>query len=263
MTRIYIHNLSVIAPGMMGMAQARPILRGEADWEFMAMDKLVPDMLPPNERRRTTALIKLALKAGQEAMPEQATATEFASVFASSEGDLEITDKICRALLLADKPVSPTQFHNSVHNAPAGYWAIAARSQQPSVSLSAADASFVAGLLESASQVTQDHRPVLLIAYDNPAPPLLDACRHFDFPFATAMMLSTEATNNSLATISIELNQDRRQLSPCQNASLESVRQGNPIASSLPLLEAICAAGHNEVVLPYLGEQTVTVQVWH
>jgi hypothetical protein len=248
---------------MMGLAQAAPILQGECDWQYAAMDKVVAEMLPANERRRTTALIKLALKVGQDAMPGIDAASHIATVFASSEGDLEITDKICRALLQEDKPVSPTQFHNSVHNAAAGYWAIAARSQQPSISLSAGDASFAAGLLEAVSQVLLDGVPVLLLAYDLPAPPPLDAERHFDFPFATAMLVASQPTENCLAGIELTVNHQAEQPGRCQNPSLEKVRQGNPIAASLPMLEALLATQSASVALPYLDQQTVTVQVWH
>ncbi len=41
----------------------------------------------------------------------------------------------------------PTQFHNSVHNAVAGYWSIATKSTQPMTCLAAHDHSFAAGLL--------------------------------------------------------------------------------------------------------------------
>ncbi len=263
MTRVYINSLSILAPGLMGLAQAIPILQGKGDWQPEAMDKLVPGMLPANERRRTTALIRLALMVGQDALPESDAASHLATVFASSEGDLEITDKICRALLQEDRPVSPTQFHNSVHNAAAGYWAIAARSQQPSVSLSAGDASFATGLLEAVSQVMLEGEPVLLLAYDLPAPPLLQAAHHIDYPFATAMLLARQPTGHSLAGIELGVNHQPVPLSTCQNRSLEQLRRGNPIATSLPLIEAIVATESASVVLPYLDQQSITVQVWH
>ena len=46
-------------------------------------------------------------------------------VFASTHGDLAITDYMCATLAGAPRELSPTKFHNSVHNAPAGYWTIA------------------------------------------------------------------------------------------------------------------------------------------
>ena len=46
------------------------------------------------------------------------------SVFASTHGDLAITDYMCETLATDPTAVSPTKFHNSVHNAAAGYWTI-------------------------------------------------------------------------------------------------------------------------------------------
>lgn len=263
MTMIYINSLSIIAPGMMGLAQAMPILKGEQSWQGVPMEKIVADLLPANERRRTTSLIKLCLKTAQQAMPVVGAEHAVATVFASSEGDLEITDKICKTLLLDDKPVSPTQFHNSVHNAAAGYWAIAAQFQKPSVSLSAGDASFAAGLLETVSQIMLDEAPVLYVAYDYPAPPLLDATRHFDFPFATAMLLSREKGKGCLASFELAQTHGQQQASVCKNTSLEQVRQGNPIGQSLPLLEAVVAQDDVTILLPYINEQTIKVDICH
>ena len=50
----------------------------------------------------------------------------------------------------ATAQLSPTRFHNSVHNAPAGYWGIATGAHGPHrLRLCAYDASFAAGLLEA------------------------------------------------------------------------------------------------------------------
>ncbi len=70
------------------------------------------------------------------------------SVFASANGDGAVVTAIVAALSGADPLVSPTQFHNSVHNAPAGYWSIGARSTRPTSSLGAHDASFAGGAAE-------------------------------------------------------------------------------------------------------------------
>src|SRR5690606_40428753 len=69
-----------------------------------------------------------------------------AAVFASSGGDYPIIDQICKALCEPERLVSPTQFHNSVHNSAAGYWSIATGSRAPSTSISAFDDTFAAGL---------------------------------------------------------------------------------------------------------------------
>ncbi|MET0042628.1 MAG: beta-ketoacyl synthase chain length factor, partial [Candidatus Thiodiazotropha sp. 6PLUC3] len=79
--------------------------------------------------------IKIALQAAEEALRDYSDSEGVLSVFSSSEGDLDIIDQICLALSQEDRPVSPTQFHNSVHNAPAGYWSIGSGSHQGSTSL--------------------------------------------------------------------------------------------------------------------------------
>src|SRR5690606_20828188 len=83
------------------------------------------------------------------------------SVFASSQGDLVIADYMCATL--ADEPatISPTRFHNSVHNAAAGYWTIGTGAMHPATALSAGDASFAQGLLEAMAQLAGGTEAVL------------------------------------------------------------------------------------------------------
>ena len=47
------------------------------------------------------------------------------SVFTSAHGDLAVNDYMCATLATQPTAISPTRFHNSVHNAAAGYWTIA------------------------------------------------------------------------------------------------------------------------------------------
>lgn len=263
MLTYYINSLSVLAPGMHGLQEALPFLHNEQEWTDTEIEKIVIDLLPANERRRLTPLIKLALKVSQAAMANAMQGTPLASVFASSDGDMEITDKICTALTKEEKPVSPTLFHNSVHNAVSGYWSIASRFQKPSISISAGDATFAAGLLESSSQVALDHETVLYVAYDYPVSGLLDQQRHFDFPFATAMLISQDRTGSSIAALQIEIDSKNTQASRCKNESLEKRRLKNPIAQCLPLLEAIVDSEESCIYLPYIKDQTIKVTVCH
>jgi len=82
----------------------------------------------------------------------------------------------CKTLASDDRSISPTRFHNSVHNAPAGYWGIASGAMTPATVLCAHDASFGAGLLEALTQLAVDgslgfeRGGTLLIAYDMPIP---------------------------------------------------------------------------------------------
>ena len=58
------------------------------------------------------------------ALPGRDPAT-LPSVFTSAHGDLAVNDYMCATLATQPTAISPTRFHNSVHNAAAGYWTIA------------------------------------------------------------------------------------------------------------------------------------------
>src|SRR5262249_59375137 len=116
-------------------------------------------------------------------------------------GDGQNCHEICEVLASAARELSPTRFHNSVHNAPAGYWGIATGATAPANSLCAHDASFAAGLLEALCQVVVDHTPVLLIAYDASYPQPIHSVRPIPDAFGVALLLAPPAGSRSLARL--------------------------------------------------------------
>jgi hypothetical protein len=174
------------------------------------------------------------------------------TVFASSGGDSEVLNNICTALTQPDRPVSPTQFHHSVHNTPAGYWAIATGCKQPSLSLSAYDGSFAAGLLEAAALALTEAARVLLVAYDLPLPFPLSERRAIVAPFAVALLLNPLATEQHQATLRLKRTTSEA-ADRLDDASLERLRAGNPAARSLPLLRAIARRVVGRVLLSDSG----------
>ncbi|WP_127477102.1 beta-ketoacyl synthase chain length factor [Sulfurivermis fontis] len=250
MMRVYVESVGLTAPGMVGWAAAQSVLRGEAALDAANVPVFRPTLLPPNERRRTTALIKLALQTAEDALAHSRYAMhELASVFASSEGDGEIVDRICTTLTLPDRPVSPTHFHNSVHNAAAGYWAIAAGSCKPSTSLAAGVYSFTAGLLEAATMAVLECVPVVLLAYDYPLPPVLAGRGYVETEFAVALVLTAEEgdgmTPLDLAVLS------GTGASPSLPTKLAALRTHNPAAAALPLLQVLARGATARLTLPY------------
>ena len=106
-----IDFIGVCGPGMANWKEAQEILRNTKTFEYVELPSLKPQVLPPNERRRATRLIKIALQVACEVSEQSGLdANGVPSVFASSLGDIEITDRICRALATDEKLVSPTQF---------------------------------------------------------------------------------------------------------------------------------------------------------
>jgi len=56
----------------------------------------------------------LALHVAQEAMQQaEVDANEVASVFASSDGETGVLDRLCTALATPQRTISPTLFHHS------------------------------------------------------------------------------------------------------------------------------------------------------
>jgi hypothetical protein len=220
------------------------------------------ELLPAAERRRAGVPVKLALAVGREAFLEAGRdAAVTPAVFTSSSGDGEILHRICEVLATPAREVSPTSFLNSVHNVAAGYWSIGMQCRQASTSLCVHDASFTAGLLETATQVAAEGQPIALIAYDQPYPEPLRSARPVREKFAVALVLAPEVSQRSIACLEVEFRAHAAAETPMADAALEAVRVGNPAARSLPLLASLAGGREGRVVLPYLDAGHLSVAV--
>jgi hypothetical protein len=257
---VSVAAVGLAAPGLSDWTSSQPVLRGEAGYTGCEMPRYAPGLLPPNERRRATRVGRLAFQAAEEAIRGSALPVEqVAAVFASSGGDTEVMDRICRALSAPEHAVSPTDFHNSVHNAPAGYWSIATRSRQPSTSLSAYDSSYAAGLMEAVSLVLQDCRPVLLVAYDMRPPLPLGYQRALLDDFSSALLLVPGASAGGMA-LRLAPEDATVDETTVADPALEALRLGNPAARALPLLCALARGGAARIGLPYF-ERRIAVEL--
>jgi hypothetical protein len=219
-------------------------------------------MLPAAERRRAGVPIKLALAVGQEAFLQSVRApSSAATVFTSSGGDNDNVHAINSILATAPREVSPTRFHNSVHNAAAGYWCIAAGTHEPSTSLCAYDASFAAGLLESATQVAVDNSVVALIAYDHPYPEPMKSVRPIAAAFGMALILTPEQSEKSLAVIELNFVSGKAQETAMQDGGLEALRIGVPAARGLPLLAALSSGKASQINIAYSENNHLNLRV--
>ena len=259
---LYVNGIGILGPGLAGWAEGRHVLAGEIPYCEAAMPAPSVSMLPPNEQRRSSDSVRWALHVAQEAMQQaDVTAREVVSIFASSEGETEVLDRLCTALATPHRTISPTLFHHSVHNAVSGYWGIATGSQQSSTVLACYDSSFCAALLESAAYAETEERPVLLVAYDLPPPPLM-AARPLRGGFAAALLFMHYPTAHNLARIDLDLSADPAEDPTIMNdARLEALRKENHAARALPLLAAIANQRDSLVRLEYLEDQYVTARV--
>ena len=248
MTSVKVIGVGLLGPALPDWATAQALLREPAAWQRQATVIPAPNRLPAAERRRAGNVIKASIAVADEALTACGLpASALPTVFTSSTGDPLNCHLLCEALATTERMVSPTRFTNSVHNAAAGYWHIAAQSRQPSTSLAAFDASFAVGLLEAAVQVHSTNAAVMLVACDVPYPQPLHALRPVDDVMAVALVLAPETSSGRL--LSIEMRHGDAPITRCADAAFEALRAGIPTARALPLLHALATSTACTVVL--------------
>jgi hypothetical protein len=202
-----IIGVSVWGPGLEGWVASRAVFAGEADYVPAASPAPPPAILSSNERRRTGPVARLALAVASEASAMSGLPPDsLRSVFASGNGDGVVVGSILHDLTAGGdqaRLVSPTQFHNSVHNAAAGYWSIAMANQQPITCIACHDFTWPAALLTAMAEVTTHAAAVLLCVYDHPMPTPLDAARPLVAPFGVGLVLAPPGHAGGLAGISV------------------------------------------------------------
>ena len=261
---VFVEGIGLLGPGLPNWVQGRQQLDGSLPYQAGRCILPLPMALPPAERRRAGAVVKVSLAVGQEAVAASGLqVVDLPSVFSSSSGDAINCHEICSALASNDRLISPTRFHNSVHNAASGYWSISSGSMASSSVLCAHDASFAAGLLEAMTQAVVEQTAVLLVAYDTDYPEPMHRVRPVPDTFGVALVLAPRRSERSLAQWRLEPNvcltgaaSDR-----LDERALEDLRQSIPAARSLPLLRSVAVQSSGTVMLDYLAGLQLAVQV--
>lgn len=236
----YVDGVALWAPRLPGWDASLSVLRGEAPAPEAASPRPAPALLAPTERRRAPDTVAIALEVASRAC-EMAVADpkRLPAVFASAHGDLAINDYMCATLAQAPLTISPTKFHNSVHNAAAGYWTIGTGCMQGSTALTAFEHTFGQGLLEALSQVAADERDVLYVAYDIEARGPMATVADSRALYACAFVLAAAPGPRSRAVLRWKAREGASPATPARNAALVA---GSPIAASLHLVEALALA---------------------
>ena len=255
-----VAGVGLVGPGLVDWASARDILAGRAAYAFQPTVLPSPDVLPATERRRAGRSVRVALGAGLAAVRDAGCeARDLVSIFGSSGGDGDTLDAICDTLASNDRELSPTRFHNSVHNAPAGYWGIATGAMQASDTIAAFDATFAAGLVEATARLATDpSQALLLVCYDAPYPEPLRTVRPILDAFGVGLVL-TAGTAGAGPRITVEISS--LAAIPMDVAGLEAVRCSIPAARSLPLLACLARGAADEASVEYLEGTSLRVRI--
>lgn len=256
----YIEGIGLLGPGFNNWPDGQAVICGRQPYQPAKTVLPLPALLPAAERRRSGAIVRLTLATGLEAIAAAGLdAADLPIVFSASGGDGENCHAICEMLASDDRQISPTRFHNSVHNAAAGYWSIATGAMSPSTVLGAFDACFGAGLLEALTQVVVDDTRTVLLACDTRYPEPLHSARPITDALGIALVLAPQRSVKALVKITASLTDagaDR-----LDDAGLEHLRTTIPAARGLPLLRGIALRQDQRVVLDYFDSARLAVAI--
>ncbi|RMG94546.1 MAG: hypothetical protein D6705_15925 [Deltaproteobacteria bacterium] len=135
---------------------------------------LRPAILPPMLRRRTSPLTRaVAQVVGEIGERFGADLAHVPVVHGSEHGEIAVTVDLLHAALSPDGEVSPTRFHNSVHNTPIGYVSIACGNRAGHTTVAAGADTCAMAFLEAAARLSAGRGEVLVVVADEPVPPPL------------------------------------------------------------------------------------------
>ncbi|WP_331352931.1 beta-ketoacyl synthase chain length factor [Cellvibrio sp. UBA7671] len=220
---------------------ANPAIGDDLQW---ATQVPKPEIIPANERRRAPLPVRAAVEVSWQALQQSGLASsDVACVFGSGLGDTEITDYMCRVLTTAEKQLSPTKFHNSVHNAAAGYWTISTGCMKSANSIAAYQNTAGLSLLEAIIQCQQHQEPVLITLFDTAAHDAyrqIFACEH---SFAAALLVVPAGSAASpVARLTMGDDSAATPTAPVfPHELLGNLYRDNPAAKVLGLLQQLAA----------------------
>ena len=247
---LYIEGLAFWAPSLPGWDIARAAFRGEGAVTEPPAKRPAPMVLAPAERRRAPDTVALALEVATASIAASGrNAPDLPCVFVSAHGDLAINDYMCTVLANDPSVLSPTKFHNSVHNAAVGYWTIGTGCMAASNSISAFESSFAAGLLEAAAQCAADQTPVLLVGYDVPSVGALSSVTTSRGLLAVGMVIAPKRTERTVASFDWSLASGQAHAIAPRSEVSQSLT-ANAMADALPLFELLALGETGTLALP-------------
>ena len=250
MPSLYVEGLAFWAPLLPGWEIARAAFRGEGAAADPPAGKPSASLLAPAERRRVPESVALALEvAGASLAACGRSAADIPCVFTSAHGDLAITDYMCRTLASAPTQLSPTKFHNSVHNAAIGYWTIGTGCMQASSLVSGFDHSFATALLEAAVQCAAERRAILLVGFDAEAVGPLQQVHVSQGLLAGGVVLAPERTERSCAAMDWSLLPGPAVL-PLPVSDAGRALPPNAMADLLPVFESLARQSGGQTGAP-------------
>lgn len=202
-------------------------------------------LLHPRLRRRTSTLTRAAVTALEAALAHGRVPIDAVRlVLVSSFGEIETTVDLLAQLGDPEGPISPTKFHNSVHNTATGYLSIASGNQRESTALAGGPHNLEVGLLEVLAGLAETEEDVVLIFAEELLPRPFDRS-DADPTFAVALHL--RPVGAPLLDSDLELRLSSR--APAPRTATGPAGLPTMVAPIVELLRAVANAGKRPISL--------------
>jgi hypothetical protein len=242
--RFDLFAAGALAPGIGSLNELLALQRDPRAADGATLTLPSPQALPANERRRASQVVRLTLACAEQALQASPFAIDqLRMVFASDEGTGEVCQQMLEALATT-REISPLVFHNSVHNAPSGYFSIGYKNRQSALSVSLGRESFASGLLCAVSEALSTGQPVLYLNYDAPMQQPMRSLLGVEHASATAWIIAAPGQalgHTALGTFETRLHE-------------ASGNAGEPTASWLPQAWAHNSSAQGFIALGLLAD---------
>lgn len=242
----YVCGVGLWTPGY---ANPKSWCDGEADAE---KPKPAATLLKGPLSRRATPLTRMSIEAMQQAVAMgDADLSTIPSVWATCHGEHSAAISLLRMMQEGEGKLSPTKFHNSVHNAASGYASIATGNRTLSTTLTGGAEIVASSLLEAICLVQSLDRSIVLVLADEPLLP----------PFERS-----DATTGLALSLLLSSNADGA------FAALDGLRRGTVpplehtdyfgslhVSAALPLIERIVKGRSGTVALDFKADSRKAV----
>ncbi len=198
-----------------------------------ALDERAPTLtqVPSMQRRRFSRLTKMMLHAAFTAAPD----SHYRTVFASRHGELNRTIVLLENVL-AQQPLSPTGFSQSVHNTASGLHGIVTKNTHASTSIAAGSETLAQAMYEAYAQLQASEQPLLLVYGDDPVPPIYDQYTdELEYPLALALLLSRSdvTTTPPIARLAIDTTTAATDTPLCYGQLLQALATGTDLRGEI------------------------------
>lgn len=158
-----------------GLGAWSPGFAGPPEFDTRAHDPEVKKppakLLAARLRRRTSLLTRMVLEVAEQASRSaRRDVSDARLVVASAWGEITTTVDLLEQLQDDAPELSPTKFHNSVHNTATGYTSIATKNRRGATAIAAGDRTVEMGFVEAVTALHTTGEDVLLVLADEPVP---------------------------------------------------------------------------------------------